>query len=109
MTKLNTNPYGKGLYSCLDVWQNTAMKSLIINELKEFFAKYPQTLPYHLAISAEVDPSIVHNAIKGKREDMFSSTADKLRAAMRRFEAESSLVATAETPTEPGEVNHGNG
>ena len=77
------------------------MKSLIINELKEFFGKYPQVLPYHLAMLAEVSPSIVHNAIKGKREDMFSSTA-----AMRRLECELRPTATAETPNEQGEVLH---
>ena len=83
------------------------MKSLIINELKEFFGKYPQVLPYHLAMLAEVSPSIVHNAIKGKREDMFSSTADRLRAAMRRLECELRPTDTDETPNEPEEVNHG--
>lgn len=88
------------------MWQNAVMKSLIINELRVFFAKHPQILPYHLAISAEVAPSIVHNAIKGKREDMFSSTADKLRAAMRRLECELRPTATVETPNEQEEVLH---
>lgn len=83
------------------------MKSLIINELKEFFGKYPQVLPYHLAMLAEVSPSIVHNAVKDKREDMFSSTAYRLRAAMRRLECELTPITTDETPTEPEEVKHG--
>ena len=104
--KLYANPYDKIIYFFIVIWQNTIMKSLIIQELKEFFAKNPEILPYHLATSAQVDPSIVHKAIKDKREDMFSSTADKLRYAMRRLERELTPTASAETPNEPEEVNH---
>ena len=105
LTKLYATPYDKIIYFYVVIWQNTVMKSLIINELKVFFAKHPQILPYHLAISAEVAPSIVHNAIKDKREDMFSSTADRLRAAMRRLECELRPTATDETPNERKEVS----
>ena len=105
LTKLYATPYDKIIYFYVVIWQNAVMKSLIIHELKEFFAKNPEILPYHLAISAEVDPSIVHNAIKDKREDMFSSTADKLRSAMRRLERELTHTVSAETPNERKEAS----
>lgn len=57
LTKLYATPYDKIIYFYVVIWQNTVMKSLIINELRVFFAKHPQILPYHLAISAEVAPS----------------------------------------------------
>lgn len=105
LTKLYATPYDKIIYFYVVMWQNAVMKSLIINKLRVFFAKHPQILPYHLAISAEIAPSIVHNAIEGKREGMFSSTADKLHAAMRRLECELRPTATAETPNERREVS----
>lgn len=82
------------------------MKAQIVTELDFFLNKYNMSAR-KLAIAAGLLPNTLTRLLSGKRHDMRSENADRLRAAMRRLECELRPTATAETPSEPEEVNHG--
>lgn len=81
------------------------MKAQIVTELDFFLNKYNMSAR-KLAIAAGLLPNTLTRLLSGKRHDMRSENADRLRAAMRRLECELRPTATDETPTEPEEVNH---
>lgn len=83
------------------------MHAPIYYEVKVFLEAHRDLTAKDLAISAGIHPTILTKVLSERRRDMWSSNADKLRAAMRRLECELRPTATAETPTEPEEVNHG--
>lgn len=81
------------------------MKAQIVTELDFFLNKY--NMPARkLAIAAGLLPNTLTRLLSGKRHDMRSANADRLRAAMRRLECELRPTATAETPNEQGEAPH---
>ena len=82
------------------------MHAPIYYEVKVFLEAHRDLTAKDLAISAGIHPTILTKVLSERRRDMWSSNADKLRAAMRRLECELRPTATAETPTEPEEVNH---
>lgn len=83
------------------------MHAPIYYEVKVFLEAHRDLTAKDLAISAGIHPTILTKVLSERRRDMWSSNADKLRAAMRRLECELRPTATVETPNEPEEVNHG--
>lgn len=83
------------------------MHAPIYYEVKVFLEAHRDLTAKDLAISAGIHPTILTKVLSERRRDMWSSNADKLRAAMRRLEYELRPTATVETPNEPEEVNHG--
>ena len=77
------------------------MNAKITSEVR-FFLERRKLSARKLAIEAGVTPVIVTRVLSGERQDMLSSNADALRAAMARL----SLTATPSTPTEPEEARH---
>ena len=77
------------------------MNAKITSEVR-FFLERHKLSARKLAIEAGVTPVIVTRVLSGERQDMLSSNADALRAAMARL----SPTATPSTPTEPEEVKH---
>ena len=77
------------------------MKAQIVTELDFFLNKYNMSAR-KLAIAAGLLPNTLTRLLSGKRHDMRSENADRLRAAMRRLECELTLksISTAETPNE---------
>lgn len=82
------------------------MKAQIVTELDFFLNKYNMSAR-KLAIAAGLLPNTLTRLLSGKRHDMRSENADRLRAAMRRIECELRPTATVETPNEQEEVKHG--
>lgn len=82
------------------------MKAQIVTELDFFLNKYNMSAR-KLAIAAGLLPNTLTRLLSGKRHDMRSENADRLRAAMRRIECELRPTATVETPSEQEEVKHG--
>jgi transcriptional regulator with XRE-family HTH domain len=82
------------------------MKAQIVTELDFFLNKYNMSAR-KLAIAAGLLPNTLTRLLSGKRHDMRSENADRIRAAMRRIECELTPITTVETPNEPEEVNHG--
>ena len=82
------------------------MKAQIVTELDFFLNKYNMSAR-KLAIAAGLLPNTLTRLLSGKRHDMRSENADKLRSAMRRLEREPTHTVSAETPNERKEVNHG--
>lgn len=74
------------------------MNAKITSEVR-FFLERHKLSARKLAIEAGVTPVIVTRVLSGERQDMLSSNADALRAAMARL----SLTATPSTPSEPEE------
>lgn len=83
------------------------MKTAIVQELENFFARHPDCAQSHLARMAKVKQPVISRVLTGIRKDMMSENADKLRMAMRQIE--SGITVIPNTPTEHGEMNHGNG
>lgn len=81
------------------------MKAQIVTELDFFLNKYNMSAR-KLAIAAGLLPNTLTRLLSGKRHDMRSENADKLRAAMRRLECELTPTATVETPNEQEEALH---
>lgn len=75
------------------------MKAQIVTELDFFLNKYNMSAR-KLAIAAGLLPNTLTRLLSGKRHDMRSENADKLRSAMRRLECELKPISTAETPNE---------
>lgn len=82
------------------------MHAPIYYEVKVFLEAHRDLTAKDLAISAGIHPTILTKVLSERRRDMWSSNADKLRAAMRRLECELRPTATAETPNEQGEAPH---
>ena len=82
------------------------MHAPIYYEVKVFLEAHRDLTAKDLAISAGIHPTILTKVLSERRRDMWSSNADRLRAAMRRLERELTPTASAETPNEPEEVNH---
>ena len=80
------------------------MKAQIVTELDFFLNKYNMSAR-KLAIAAGLLPNTLTRLLSGKRHDMRSENADRLRAAMRRLECELRPTATDETPNERKEVS----
>lgn len=80
------------------------MKAQIVTELDFFLNKYNMSAR-KLAIAAGLLPNTLTRLLSGKRHDMRSENADRLRAAMRRLECELRPTATAETPNKRKEVS----
>ena len=80
------------------------MKPQIVTELDFFLNKYNMSAR-RLALDAGLLPNTLTRLLSGKRHDMRSENADRLRAAMRRLECELRPTATAETPNERKEVS----
>lgn len=83
------------------------MHAPIYYEVKVFLEAHRDLTAKDLAISAGIHPTILTKVLSERRRDMWSSNADRLRAAMRRLECELRPTATAETPNEQEEVKHG--
>lgn len=83
------------------------MHAPIYYEVKVFLEAHRDLTAKDLAISAGIHPTILTKVLSERRRDMWSSNADRLRAAMRRLECELRPTATVETPNEQEEVNHG--
>lgn len=83
------------------------MHAPIYYEVKVFLEAHRDLTAKDLAISAGIHPTILTKVLSERRRDMWSSNADRLRAAMRRLECELRPTATVETPSEQEEVNHG--
>lgn len=83
------------------------MHAPIYYEVKVFLEAHRDLTAKDLAISAGIHPTILTKVLSERRRDMWSSNADKLRAAMRRLECELRPTAAPSTPSEPEEVNHG--
>lgn len=83
------------------------MHAPIYYEAKFFLEAHRDLTAKDLAISAGIHPTILTKVLSERRRDMWSSNADRLRAAMRRLECELRPTAAPNTPTEPEEVNHG--
>lgn len=82
------------------------MHAPIYYEVKVFLEAHRDLTAKDLAISAGIHPTILTKVLSERRRDMWSSNADKLRAAIRRLECELRPTATAETPNEQGEAPH---
>lgn len=82
------------------------MHAPIYYEVKVFLEAHRDLTAKDLAISAGIHPTILTKVLSERRRDMWSSNADKLRAAMRRLEYELRPTATVETPNEQEEVLH---
>ena len=82
------------------------MHAPIYYEVKVFLEAHRDLTAKDLAISAGIHPTILTKVLSERRRDMWSSNADRLRAAMRRLECELRPTATAETPNEQGEAPH---
>lgn len=82
------------------------MHAPIYYEVKVFLEAHRDLTAKDLAISAGIHPTILTKVLSERRRDMWSSNADKLRAAMRRIECELRPTATVETPNEQEEVLH---
>lgn len=82
------------------------MHAPIYYEVKVFLEAHRDLTAKDLAISAGIHPTILTKVLSERRRDMWSSNADKLRAAMRRLECKLRPTATAETPNEQGEAPH---
>ena len=76
------------------------MHAPIYYEVKVFLEAHRDLTAKDLAISAGIHPTILTKVLSERRRDMWSSNADKLRAAMRRLEYELRPTATVETPNE---------
>lgn len=83
------------------------MHAPIYYEVKVFLEAHRDLTAKDLAISAGIHPTILTKVLSERRRDMWSSNADRLRAAMRRLECELRPTATVETPSEQEEVKHG--
>lgn len=81
------------------------MHAPIYYEVKVFLEAHRDLTAKDLAISAGIHPTILTKVLSERRRDMWSSNADKLRAAMRRLECELRPTATAETPNERKEAS----
>lgn len=86
----------------------TQDENSIKQDIEYFLQTTPSVKAFTLCQAAGVSPSVVSRLLRNKIRDTRSRNADKLRAAMRRFEAESSPTIAPETPTERGEVKNGN-
>lgn len=82
------------------------MHAPIYYEVKVFLEAHRDLTAKDLAISAGIHPTILTKVLSERRRDMWSSNADKLRAAMRRIECELRPTATVETPNKQEEVLH---
>ena len=74
------------------------MKTQIVSELTEFIRSTGCSVR-RLCLEAGVSPATVSHVLTGRRQDMHSSNADALRAAMRR-------LSSPNTPTEHEEAHH---
>ena len=79
------------------------MKAQIVTELDFFLNKYNMSAR-KLAIAAGLLPNTLTRLLSGKRHDMRSENAAKLRSAMRRLERELTHTVSAETPNERKEA-----
>lgn len=82
------------------------MHAPIYYEVKVFLEAHRDLTAKDLAISAGIHPTILTKVLSERRRDMWSSNADKLRAAMRRLECELRPTATVETPNAQEEALH---
>lgn len=63
------------------------MAILILEEIQTFLSGHKMSAR-RLALESNVNPSTITTLLAGTRKDMASSSADAIRAAMRRIEAE---------------------
>lgn len=82
------------------------MHAPIYYEVKVFLEAHRDLTAKDLAISAGIHPTILTKVLSERRRDMWSSNADRLRAAMRRLECELRPTATVETPNAQEEALH---
>ena len=79
------------------IWYGAVMKPKIFYEVSEFLQRHG--LPVvRLTMEAGLSPSTLSRVLQGKRKDMVSASADALRDAMQRLEAEIDAAAKAGSP-----------